>query len=70
MCLAKNTENETFVKDTIMINSQGEKILGVTVDNKNDFQQSHQIIMYKNFSKISVLTRISNQPNDSEKKPF
>ena len=37
MCLAKNTENETFVKDTIMINSQGEKILGVTVDNKNDF---------------------------------
>ena len=70
MCLAKNTENETFVKDTIMINSQGEKILGVTVDNKNDFKQSHQIIMYKNFSKISVLTRISNQPNDSEKKPF
>ena len=38
MYLGKNTENETFVfKGTIMIKSQGEKILGVPVDNKMTF---------------------------------
>ena len=38
MCPGKNAKNGTFIfKDTIMNNSKGQKILGVTIDNKPTF---------------------------------
>ena len=37
MYLGKNTENETFIFEDIMNNSKGEKILGVTIDNRLTF---------------------------------
>ena len=61
MCLGKNTENETFIfNDTIMNNSKEEKIPGVTLDNR--LRE-----LSKKAQKISTLSRISNQLNDSEK---
>ena len=66
MCLGKNTENETFIfKDTIMSNSEEEKILGVTIDNRLTFSSHIRELCKKASQKISALSRISNQLNDS-----
>ena len=71
MCLGKNTENETFIfKDTIMSNSEEEKILGVTIDNRLTFSSHIRELCKKASQKISALSRISNQLNDSEKNLF
>ena len=60
MCLGKYTENKTFnFKDTIMNNSNEEKILGVTIDNRLTFT-SHIRLCKKDSQKISALSRISN----------
>ena len=68
MCLGKNTENETFTfKDTIMNNSKEEKILGVIIDNRLTFSSHIRELCKKASQKISALSRISNQLNDSEK---
>ena len=64
----KNTENETFVfKDIITNNSKEEKILDVTVDYRLTFSSHIRELCIKNSQKISSLTRISNQLNDSKK---
>ena len=66
MCLGKNTENETFIfKDTIMNNSKEEKILGVTIDNRLTFSSHIRELCKKASHKISALSGISNQLNDS-----
>ena len=68
MCLGKNTENETFsVKDTIMNNSKEEKILGVIIENRLTFSTHIRELCEKASQKISALSRISSQLNDSEK---
>ena len=68
MCLGKNTENETFTfKDTIMNNSKEEKILGVIIDNRLTFSSHIRELCKKASQKISALSKISNQLNDSEK---
>ena len=57
MCLGKYTENKTFnFKDTIMNNSNEEKILGVTIDNRLTFTSHIRLCNQK----ISALSRISN----------
>ena len=62
----KSTENETFTfKDTIMNNSKEEKILGVIIDNQRIIHIRE--LCKKASQKISALSRISNQLNDSEK---
>ena len=71
MCLGKNTENETFIfKDTIMSNSEEEKILGVTIDNRLTFSSHIRELCKKASQKISALSRISSQLNDSDKNLF
>ena len=71
MCLGKNTENETFIfKDTIMSNSEVEKILGVTIDNRLTFSSHIRELCKKASQKISALSRISSQLNDSDKNLF
>ena len=68
MCLGKNTENETFTfKNTIMNNNKEEKILGVIIDNRQTFSSHIRELCKKASQKISALSRISNQLNDSEK---
>ena len=68
MCLGKNTENETFIfKDTIMNNSKEEKILCVILENRLTFSRQIRELCKKASQKISALSRISNQLNDSEK---
>ena len=68
MCLGKNTENETFTfKNTIMNNSKEEKILGVIINNRQTFSSHITELCKKASQKISALSRISNQLNDSEK---
>ena len=68
MCLGKNTENETFsVKDTIMNNSKEEKILGVIIENRLTFSTHIRELCEKASQKISALSRMSSQLNDSEK---
>ena len=69
MCIGKNTENETLVfNDIILQNSKEEKILGVIIDNKLTFKSHIEELCKKASQKISALSRISNQLNDSEKK--
>ena len=68
ICLSENTENEAFIfKDTIRGNSKEKKILGVTIDNRFTFSNHIKEICKKASQKISALSGISNQLNDSEK---
>ena len=68
MCLGKNTENGTFTfKDTIMNNSKEEKILGVIIGNRLTSSSHIRELCKKASQKVSALSRISNQLNDSEK---
>ena len=57
----------TFPKDT---NSKKQKILIVAIDNKLVFSSYIRELCKKASQKISTLSRISNQLNASEKKPF
>ena len=71
LCLGKNTENETFIfNDTHINNNKEEKILGATTDKKMTFSNHIRELCKKASQKILVLSRISNQPKDSEKKLF
>ena len=66
--LAKIQTNETFsFKDTIMNNSKEEKILGVIIENRLTFSTHIRELCEKASQKISALSRISSQLNDSEK---
>ena len=68
ICLSENAENEAFIfKDTIRDNSKEKKILGVTIDNRFTFSNHIKELCKKASQKISALSRISNQLNDSEK---
>ena len=43
-CLSKDTENETFIFDNFIFNnSNEEKILGITIDNKLTFKRHTKI---------------------------
>ena len=74
--VGKNTENETFIlKDTVKKNkrknnSKEEKVLGVTLDNILTISSHIRESCKKVSQKISVLSRTSNQLNDSKKTFF
>ena len=53
-----------------MNNSKEEKILGVIIDNRLTFSSHIRELCKKASQKISALSRISNQLNDSEKNLF
>ena len=47
-CLSKDTENETFIFDNFIFNnSNEEKILGITIDNKLTFKRHIKILRRK-----------------------
>ena len=69
MCHCKNTENETFVFKDIMNNGKEEKYQA-TVDNRLTCSSHIRELCIKYSQKISSLTRMSNQLNDSKKNLF
>ena len=71
MCLGNNTENETFLFNSILMeNCKEQKILGVMIDNKLNFK-SHISELCKNASqKIAALSRLSSYRYNSEKNFF
>ena len=66
MCLDKDRENKTFILNNfIFSNSNEERILGITIDNKLTFK-SHIEILYKKASqKIGALSGPLDHLGDS-----
>ena len=69
MCLGKNTEEETFIfNGIVMRNSKEEKILGVIIDNKLSFKSHINDLCKKASKKLAALSCLSRFLNNSEKK--
>ena len=69
MCLGKDTENETFIfNNFIFNNSNEEKILGITIDNKLTFKGHIKILCRKAAQKMGALSRLLNHLSDSQKR--
>ena len=69
MCLGKDTENETFIfNNFIFNNSNEEKILGITIDNKLTFKGHINILCRKAAQKMGALSRLLNHLSDSQKR--
>ena len=67
--LGKDTENETFIfNNFIFNNSNVEKILGITIDNKLNFKNHIKILCRKTTQKIGALSRLLNHLSDSQKR--
>ena len=68
MCLGKDTENETFTfNNFIFNNSNGEKVLGTSIDSKLTFKSHIQILCRKAAQKIGALSKPLNHLTDSQK---
>ena len=69
MCLGKDTENETFIfNNFIFNNSNEERILGITTDNKLTSKSHVKILCKKAARKLGALSRLLNHLNDSQKR--
>ena len=67
ICLGKDTENETFIfNNFIFDNSNEEKILGITIDNKLTFKDQIKILCRKTAQKMGALSRLLNNLSDSQ----
>ena len=67
--LGKDTENETFIfNNFIFNNSNEEKILGITIDNKLTFKGHIKILCRKAAQKMGALSRLLNHLSDSQKR--
>ena len=59
MCLGKNTENETFIFNKFIFNdSNEEKIVGITIDNKLPFKGHIKIVCRNAAQKMGALSRL------------
>ena len=69
MCLGKDTEKETFIfNNFIFNNSNEEKILGITIDNKVTFKGHIEILCRNAAQKMGALSRLLNHLSDSQKR--
>ena len=69
MRFGKDTENETFVFNYFIFNnSNEEKILAITIDNKLTFKGHIKILCRKAAQKMGALSRLLNYLNDSQKR--
>ena len=65
LCLGKDVENETFIfNDFILNNSNEEKILRTSIDNKLTFKSHIKILCRKAVQKIGALSRVLNHLSD------
>ena len=68
MCYGKDTENETFIfSNFIFNNSNEEKILGITIDNKLTFKGHIKILCRKVAQKMGALSWLLNHLSVSQK---
>ena len=68
MSLDKNKENENFIfNNLIFSNSNEERILGTTNDNKLTFKSHIKILCRKAVQKIGALSRLLSHLSDSQK---
>ena len=68
MSLGKNTENENFIfNNLIFSNSNEERILGITNDNKLTFKSHIKILCRKAIQKTGALSRLLSHLSDSQK---
>ena len=68
MNLGSNTENETFLFYSILIeNSKEQKIIGVIIDNKLNFKSHINELCKKSSQKIAALSRLSSYLHNSKK---
>ena len=66
MCLDKDTENETFILNNFIFNnSNEEKILGITIDDKLTFKGQIKNLFRKT-QKMWALSRLLNHLSDSQ----
>ena len=64
----KDMESETsIINNFIFNNSNEEKILGITIDNKLTFKGHIKILCRKAAQKIGALSRLLNHLSDSQK---
>ena len=69
MCVGKDTENETFIFDIFMLNnSDEEKILGITNENKLIFKSYIKLLCKRASQKIGTLSRILDHLSGSLRK--
>ena len=69
MCIGRDGENETFTyKDVCYKNSKEEVILGITIDNKLNFDSHIRKMCKKSGKKLKALPRISNFLNKDQKR--
>ena len=69
MCLAKDTENETFIfNNFIFNNSNEEKILGFTCDWDLTFKSHIKFLCKKASQKIEALLRLLNHLSECQKR--
>ena len=69
MCIDRNTENDKFEFDNLLLeNSKEEVVLGITIDNKLTFDSHIKSIHRKAGQKLGALLKITNYLNSSQKK--
>ena len=69
ICLGNNTENETFLfNNNLMENSNEQKVLGLTIDNKLNFKSHMNQFCKKVSQKFGALCKLSSYLNSSQKK--
>ena len=68
MCLGKDTENQTFIFNNFIFNNSNEdKILGITNNNKLTLTGHINILCRKAAQKVGSLSRLLNHLSDSQK---
>ena len=69
MRLSKDMENDTFIFNSFIFNnSNEEKILGITIDNKLNFKSYIKILCKKATQKIGTFSRLLNYLSDNPEK--
>ena len=71
MCIGRNTENDKFKFDNLLLEKSKEVVvLGITIDKKLTFDSHIKSICRKAGQKLGALLRITNYLNSSQKAYF
>ena len=71
MCIGRNTENDKFKFDNLLLEKSKEVVvLGITIDKKLTFDSHIKNICRKAGQKLGALLRITNYLNSSQKAYF
>ena len=71
ICIGRDVENETFTFNNVCYKNSKEKvILGITIDNKLNFDSHVKNMCEKTGQKLNALSRISTFLNKDKKKKY